>query len=71
MAAALLRPDPVLPVSAAELLEMRDAFPHGKYNVAIEPLTFSMRAYRAFLASIAPEARTAEAAPAGGLRGGA
>ena len=48
------------PVSAAELLEMRDAFPHGKYNVAIEPLTFSMRAYRAFLASIAPAARAAK-----------
>jgi len=48
------------PVSAAELLEMRDAFPHGKYDVAIEPLTFSMREYRAFLASIAPEARGAK-----------
>jgi urea carboxylase len=48
------------PVSAAELLEMRDAFPHGKYDVAIEPQTFSMRDYRAFLASIAPEARAAK-----------
>ncbi|HET9267943.1 MAG TPA: urea carboxylase [Vicinamibacterales bacterium] len=48
------------PVSAAELLEMRDAFPHGKYDVAIEPRTFSMRDYRAFLASIAPEARAAK-----------
>jgi urea carboxylase len=48
------------PVSAAELLEMRDAFPHGKYHVAIEPLTFSMREYRAFLASIAPAARAAK-----------
>src|SRR5204863_945807 len=48
------------PVSAPELLEMRDAFPHGKYNVKIEPLTFSMREYRAFLASIAPEARAAK-----------
>jgi urea carboxylase len=48
------------PVSAAELLEMRDAFPHGKYDVAIEPLTFSMREYRAFLASIAPAARAAK-----------
>ena len=48
------------PVSAAELLEMRDAFPHGACHVAIEPLTFSMREYRAFLASIAPEARAAK-----------
>jgi urea carboxylase len=48
------------PVSAAELLEMRDAFPHGKYDVAIEPQTFSMRDYRAFLASIAREAREAK-----------
>jgi urea carboxylase len=48
------------PVSAVELLDMRDAFPHGKYDVAIEPQTFSMRDYRAFLASIAPEARAAK-----------
>ena len=48
------------PVSAPELLEMRDAFPHGQYDVNIEPLTFSMREYRAFLASIAPEARAAK-----------
>jgi urea carboxylase len=48
------------PVSAAELLDMRDAFPHGKYDVAIEAQTFSMREHRAFLASIAPEARAAK-----------
>jgi urea carboxylase len=48
------------PASAAELLEMRDAFPHGKYNVSIETQTFSMRDHRAFLASIAPEARAAK-----------
>jgi urea carboxylase len=48
------------PASAAELLDMRDAFPHGKYDVAIEPLTFSMREHRAFLASIAPEARAVQ-----------
>jgi urea carboxylase len=45
------------PVSAAELLEMRDAFPHGKYDVDIEPTAFSMREYHAFLRSIDPEAR--------------
>ncbi|HXR44267.1 MAG TPA: carboxyltransferase domain-containing protein, partial [Pseudolysinimonas sp.] len=48
------------PVSAAELLDLRDAFPHGKYDVAIEPQTFSMRDHRAFLASIALEARAAK-----------
>jgi urea carboxylase len=48
------------PVSGAELLDMRDAFPHGKYDVSIEPQTFSMRDHRAFLASIAPEARAAK-----------
>ena len=52
------------PVSAAELLEMRDAFPHGKYDVAIEPPTFSLRDYRAFLASIAPR----RAPPSSGSR---
>jgi urea carboxylase len=44
------------PVSAAELLEYRDAFPHGKYDVAIEPATFNLRSYNAFLRSIAEEA---------------
>jgi urea carboxylase len=44
------------PVSAAELLEYRDAFPHGKYDVAIEPTTFTLRSYNAFLRSIAEEA---------------
>ena len=45
------------PVSAAELLEMRDAFPHGTYRVGIEPAAFSMRDYHAFVRSIEPEAR--------------
>jgi urea carboxylase len=45
------------PVGADELLEMRDAFPHGKYHVPIEETEFSLRAYRKFLADIAPEAR--------------
>ena len=39
-------------MSAAELLDYRDAFPHGKYEVAIEPSTFSLRAYNAFLRGI-------------------
>jgi urea carboxylase len=34
------------PVGADELLEMRDAFPHGKYRVPIEETEFSLRAYR-------------------------
>jgi urea carboxylase len=45
------------PVGAAELLEMRDAFPHGKYSVAIERTAFSLRSYHAFLRSIDGEAR--------------
>ena len=44
------------PVSAAELLDVRDAFPHGKYDIAIEPAEFSLRSYNAFLRSIASEA---------------
>jgi urea carboxylase len=44
------------PVSAAELLEMRDAFPHGRYRVDIEPGTFDLRSYRSFLAGIHQEA---------------
>ena len=35
------------PVSADELLEMRDAFPHGKYSLDIEPDEFSLRDYHA------------------------
>lgn len=37
------------PVGAAELLEMRDAFPHDRYRLSIEPGTFSLRSYRKFL----------------------
>ena len=44
------------PVSAEELLEIRDAFPHGTYRLQIEPQQFTLRAYHAFLASIATEA---------------
>jgi len=54
------------PVSASELLEMRDAFPHGKYRLDIEAGEFNVRAYRAFLREIDGEAaafkRTQQAA---------
>ncbi len=43
------------PVSAQELLEMRDAFPHGKFAVKIEETEFRAREYRTFLASIREE----------------
>ncbi|MGE0392159.1 MAG: urea carboxylase [Vicinamibacterales bacterium] len=43
------------PVGAAELLEMRDAFPHGEYEISIEPRQFSLREYHAFLAANADE----------------
>jgi urea carboxylase len=44
------------PVSAGELLEIRDAFPHGEYGIDIEPAEFSLRSQDAFLRSIEPEA---------------
>jgi len=44
------------PVGADELLEMRDAFPHGKYSLEIEPGEFNLRRYREFLRGIEPEA---------------
>ena len=49
------------PVSAAELLEMRDAFPHGEMSLAIEPGEFSYREYLAFLDSIKDEAEVSRA----------
>jgi urea carboxylase len=45
------------PVSADELLEMRDGFPYGPYPLRIEAENFSLKDYHAFLASIGPEAR--------------
>jgi urea carboxylase len=45
------------PVSAAELLEIRDAFPHGQYSLRIEPTEFRLRDYHSFLKSIGPDAR--------------
>jgi urea carboxylase len=43
-------------VSAGELLEIRDAFPRGRYPLRIEPKEFRLREYQAFLQSIKPEA---------------
>ena len=40
------------PVSAAELLEIRDGFPHGRYPLRIERQDFRLKDYHAFLASI-------------------
>jgi len=46
------------PVSAEELLEIRDTFPHGGYPLRIEEQDFRLRDYHAFLRSIeAPAAR--------------
>jgi urea carboxylase len=44
------------PVSAEELLEIRDAFPQGGYRLRIQPCEFRLKNYHAFLNSIAPEA---------------
>ncbi|GLK66948.1 5-oxoprolinase/urea amidolyase family protein [Hansschlegelia plantiphila] len=38
------------PVEEAELAEMREAFPHGRYDVRIEDSAFSYRDYARFLA---------------------
>jgi urea carboxylase len=39
------------PVTAKDLLAIRDAFPHGKYSLDIEPAEFRLADYRAFLRS--------------------
>lgn len=44
------------PVSAAELLELRESFPHGRFRPRIEETTFRLGEYRTFLESIATEA---------------
>jgi urea carboxylase len=44
------------PVSADELLEARENFPHGRYELHVEETTFNLREYQAFLDSIADEA---------------
>jgi urea carboxylase len=40
------------PVSAEELLRIRDAFPHGRYPLRIEHQDFRLKDYQAFLSSI-------------------
>ena len=60
----LLRPfDQVrfYPVSAAELLELRDAFPHGEAPLEIESGEFRYRDYLAFLDGIQDETRQSQA----------
>ncbi len=44
------------PVSADELLEMRDAFPHGKYSPKIEHSDFSWNTYQQLLRKTSREA---------------
>ncbi len=44
------------PVSAQELLEIRDAFPRGRYSLRVEPKQFRLRDYHAFLKSIKADA---------------
>jgi urea carboxylase len=44
------------PVSAEELLEIREEFPRGRYPLRIEPREFRLREYHAFLRSIKAEA---------------
>ncbi len=44
------------PVSAEELLEAREKFPHGQYELRVEETTFNLKDYQAFLDSIRVEA---------------
>jgi urea carboxylase len=44
------------PVSAEELLDIRESFPYGGYPLRIEPGKFRLHEYRAFLDSIEDEA---------------
>jgi len=44
------------PVEADELLDMRDRFPHGKFELKIEEEKFSLREYHKFLKGIQGEA---------------
>jgi urea carboxylase len=45
------------PVSAAELMELRDGFPYGECPLRIEPTEFRYREHTAFLRSIETEAQ--------------
>jgi urea carboxylase len=44
------------PVGADELLEAREKFPHGQYELRVEETTFNLKDYQAFLDSISVEA---------------
>jgi urea carboxylase len=44
------------PVSAEELLDARERFPHGRYELRIEETTFNLADYQNFLNSISAEA---------------
>jgi urea carboxylase len=44
------------PVTADELVEIRDAFPHGQYSIRMEDQQFRMLEYHKFLGSIADSA---------------
>jgi urea carboxylase len=46
------------PVEADELLDMRDRFPHGKFELKIEQEKFQLRGYHRFLEGIRPEAQS-------------
>ena len=45
------------PVSAAELLEIREEFPRGRYRLRVEPVEFRLSAYQEFLGSMGDSAR--------------
>ncbi len=59
------------PVTADELVEIRDAFPHGKYSLKMEPQQFRLKEYHEFLASISRQCGGFQAATAGSVFGGA
>jgi urea carboxylase len=46
------------PVSAEELLDARERFPHGRYELKIEETTFNLAEYQRFLHSVRDEATT-------------
>ena len=46
------------PVSESRLLELREDFVRGRFQLRVEQTTFRLRDYHAFLRSIAPEAAT-------------
>jgi urea carboxylase len=48
------------PVSASDLLDIRDDFPHGKHTVRIEPASFSYPDHQRFLKSIEAQTQTSK-----------